>query len=82
LLCKNEKCSRDHAQVFTFGVGRELLLIGQDGKMSSVAGGLAVAVAVAAAAAVEKAARRYHRGGGDQEMHPILQLQHQKATTS
>ena len=50
--------------------------------MSSVAGGLAVAVAVAAAAAVEKAARRYHRGGGDQEMHPILQLQHQKATTS
>jgi hypothetical protein len=57
-------------------------LIGQDGKMSSVAGGLAVAVAVAAAAAVEKAARRYHRGGGDQEMHPILQLQHQKATTS
>jgi O-acetyl-ADP-ribose deacetylase (regulator of RNase III) len=31
--------------------------------MSSVGGGLAVAVAAAAGAAVGKAARRYHRGG-------------------
>lgn len=46
------------------GVWRDL--IGQDGKMSSVGGGLAVAAAVAV---VEKAARRYHRGEGDQEMH-------------
>ena len=37
--------------------------------MSSVGGGLAVAVA-AVAAAVGKAATRYHRGGGDQDMHP------------
>jgi hypothetical protein len=37
--------------------------------MSSV-GGLAVAVAAVAVAAVGKAATRYHRGGGDQDMHP------------
>jgi len=37
--------------------------------MSSVGGGLAVAVA-AVAAAVGKAATRYHGEGGDQDMHP------------
>jgi len=41
--------------------------------MSSVGGGLAVAVA-AVAAAVGKAATRYHGEGGDQDMHPKVKL--------